>query len=93
MSASPATSDDADVRVTAVGYAQLCAELEALRTVSRREMSEQLRDVREEGDPDNPLLFDRGPNPRPTSWHKRHRAPRQSVGEREERFERCLAMP
>jgi hypothetical protein len=58
MSASPATSDDADVLVSAVGHAQLCAELEALRTVSRREMSEQLRDVREEGDPDNPLLFD-----------------------------------
>jgi transcription elongation factor GreA len=58
MSASPATSDDADVLVTAVGYAQLCAELEALRTVSRREMIEQLRDVRDEGDPDNPPLFD-----------------------------------
>ena len=59
MSAFPATSDsDADVLVTAAGYAQLCAELEALRTVSRREMSEQLRDVREDGDPDNPMLFD-----------------------------------
>jgi hypothetical protein len=58
MSASPATGADADVLVTAVGYAQLCAELEALRTVSRREMREQLRDVREEGDPDSPLLFD-----------------------------------
>ena len=57
MSASPATSD-ADVLVTAVGYAQLRAELEALRTVRRGQVSEQLRDVREEGDPDNPLLFD-----------------------------------
>jgi transcription elongation GreA/GreB family factor len=57
MSAFPATSDDADVLVTAAGYAQLCAELEALRTVSRQEMNEHLRDVREDGDPDNPMLF------------------------------------
>jgi len=58
MSAFPATSDGTDVLVTAAGYAQLCAELEALRTVSRQKMSEQLRDVREDGDPDNPMLFD-----------------------------------
>ena len=58
MSAFPATSDGADVLVTAAGYAQLCAELEALRTVSRQELSEQLRDVREDGDPDNPMMFD-----------------------------------
>jgi transcription elongation factor GreA len=58
MSAFPATSDGADVLVTTAGYAQLCAELEALRTVSRQELCEQLRDVREDGDPDNPMLFD-----------------------------------
>jgi transcription elongation factor GreA len=55
MSAFPATTD---VLVTAAGYAQLCAELEALRTVRRQQMSEQLRDVRQDGDPDNPMLFD-----------------------------------
>ena len=58
MSAFPATTDGTDVLVTAAGYAQLCAELETLRTVSRQELSEQLRDVREDGDPDNPMLFD-----------------------------------
>jgi transcription elongation factor GreA len=58
MGAFPATSDGAAVLVTAAGYAQLCAELEALRTVSRQEMSEQLRDLREDRDPDNPMLFD-----------------------------------
>jgi transcription elongation factor GreA len=58
MSAFPATSDGADVLVTAAGYAQLCAELEGLRTVSRQELSEQLRDVRADGDRENPMLFD-----------------------------------
>jgi transcription elongation factor GreA len=58
MSAFPATTDDADALVTAAGYAQLCAELEALRTLSRQEMTEHLRDAREDGDPDNPMLFD-----------------------------------
>jgi transcription elongation factor GreA len=58
MSAFPATTDDADVLVTAAGYAQLCAELEALRTLGRREVTEHLRDAREDGDPDNPMLFD-----------------------------------
>jgi transcription elongation factor GreA len=57
MSAVPATTDD-DVLVTAAGYAQLCAELEALRTIRRQEVTEHLRDAREDGDPGNPMLFD-----------------------------------
>ena len=57
MSAFPA-ADDEDLLVTAYGYQQLCAELEALRTVRRAALTEQLRDAREEGDPDNPMLFD-----------------------------------
>ena len=52
----PVTVDD-DVFVTADGYAQLCAELEALQTVRRREIADQLRDVRE-ADPENPVLFE-----------------------------------
>lgn len=58
MSAWRVATVDEDLLVTAVGYDQLCAELEALRTVRRREMAERLREVREDGDPDNPLLFD-----------------------------------
>jgi transcription elongation factor GreA len=58
VSAFPAANVDDDVLVTADGYAQLCAELEALRTVRRQEMTEHLREVREDGDPDNPVLFD-----------------------------------
>jgi transcription elongation factor GreA len=50
--------DNEDVRVTADGYAQLCVELQALRTVRRQEMTDHLRAVREDGDPDNPILFD-----------------------------------
>jgi transcription elongation factor GreA len=57
MSAVPATTDD-DVLVTAAGYAQLCVELEALRTLGRQEMTEHLRDAREDGDPDNPMWLD-----------------------------------
>jgi transcription elongation factor GreA len=57
VSAFPATTGD-DVLVTAAGYAQLSAELEALRTTRRHEVTEHLRDVREDGDPDNPVLFD-----------------------------------
>ena len=52
----PVTVDD--VFMTADGYAQLGAELEALRTVRRREIADQLRDVREDADPANPLLFE-----------------------------------
>jgi transcription elongation factor GreA len=57
VSAFPATIVE-DVLVTAEGYAQLCAELETLRTLRRQEMAAQLRAVREDGDPDNPALFD-----------------------------------
>lgn len=58
MSALPAASVDDDLLVTAEGYAQLCADLEALRTLRRHEMTEHLREVRQDGDPDNPMLFD-----------------------------------
>jgi transcription elongation factor GreA len=58
VSAFPAAAVDDDVLVTAYGYEQLCAELEALRTVRRQQMTEQLRAVREDGDADNPALFD-----------------------------------
>lgn len=57
MSALPAATVD-DMLVTADGYDRLCAELEALRTVRRQEIAEHLREVREDGDPDNPVLFD-----------------------------------
>lgn len=36
--------------VTAEGYQQLCSELERLRTQDRREVSEALREARDEGD-------------------------------------------
>ena len=58
MSAIPAPYMEDDVLVTAHGYKRLCAELEALRTVHRPALREQLRDVREDSDPDNPVLFD-----------------------------------
>ena len=59
MSAFPAADVvDDDVLITADGYEQLCAELEALRTVRRAALTEQLREAREDGDPDNPMLFD-----------------------------------
>lgn len=57
MSAFRTTTGD-DVLVTAAGYALLSAELEALRTIRRQEMSELLRDARQDRDPDNPTLFD-----------------------------------
>jgi transcription elongation factor GreA len=57
VSAAPAPIVD-DVHVTADGYEQLCAELETLRTLRRQELAEHLRAVREDGDPDNPALFD-----------------------------------
>jgi transcription elongation factor GreA len=57
MSAFPAPVVD-DILVTADGYGQLCAELETLRTLRRQELAEHLREVREDGDPDNPALFD-----------------------------------
>jgi transcription elongation factor GreA len=57
MSGFPAPIVD-DMLVTADGYGQLSAELERLRTLRRKEVTEQLRQVREDGDPDDPTLFD-----------------------------------
>lgn len=57
MSAFPTGADD-DVLVTAEGYTRLRAELEALRTLRRRELAEQLRAAHEDSDPDNRALFD-----------------------------------
>jgi transcription elongation factor GreA len=57
VSASRAASDH-DVLVTAGGYARLRDELETLRTVRRAELAEQFRAVRQDADPDNPVLFD-----------------------------------
>jgi transcription elongation factor GreA len=53
----PVTVDDYAF-MTADGYAQLCAELEALRTVRRQKIADQLRDAREDADPENPVLFE-----------------------------------
>jgi transcription elongation factor GreA len=50
--------DHDNVLVTAQGYQQLCDELEEVRTVRRAALAEQLREAREDGDPDNPVLFD-----------------------------------
>ncbi|MGH3038266.1 MAG: GreA/GreB family elongation factor [Gaiellaceae bacterium] len=48
-----------EVLVTAEGYEQLRSELEALRTDGRRQVSERLREAREDGNPaDNPVLYD-----------------------------------
>ncbi len=47
-----------DVLVTAEGYEQLRCELEALGTVSRAELTEQIRDARLDSDPDNPALYE-----------------------------------
>ena len=58
MSATPAPHVEDDVLVTADGYKRLCVELEALRTVRRAALTEQLREAREDRDIDNPLLFD-----------------------------------
>ena len=58
MSATPAPHVEDDVLVTADGYKRLCAELEALRTVRRAALTEQLRAAHEDSDPDNPLLFE-----------------------------------
>lgn len=58
MSVSPAPRLEDDVLVTADGYRRLCIELEALQTVRRAALTEQLREAREDSDPDNPVLFD-----------------------------------
>jgi transcription elongation factor GreA len=56
VSAVPAADD---LLVTAEGYERLCSELESLRSVGRRVMSERLREARADGHPeDNPALFD-----------------------------------
>jgi transcription elongation factor GreA len=58
VSALSATTVDDDLLVTAHGYERLRAELEALRTVRRPALTEQLREAREDREPDNPMLFD-----------------------------------
>ena len=58
MSAFRAVDVDNELLVTARGYDRLCAELELLRTVRRAALTEQLREAREDGDPDNPVLFE-----------------------------------
>jgi transcription elongation factor GreA len=58
MNASPDLRAEQDVLVTADGYERLRADLEMLRTVRRVALTEQLREAREDGDPDNPLLFE-----------------------------------
>jgi transcription elongation factor GreA len=58
VSALPALDAEDALLVTAHGYERLCAELETLRTVRRAALTEQLREAREDGDPDNPVLFD-----------------------------------
>jgi transcription elongation factor GreA len=57
VSAFPAASDG-ELLVTASGYGRLVDELNALRTVRRSELAEHFRQVREDADPDNPVLFD-----------------------------------
>jgi transcription elongation factor GreA len=48
-----------DLVVTAEGYAELRAELEALRTDGRRELRERLEEARADGNlEDNPALYD-----------------------------------
>jgi transcription elongation factor GreA len=58
VSASPAPPIEGDVLVTPDGYERLCAELEALRTDRRAALTEQLREAREDGGLDNPVLFE-----------------------------------
>jgi transcription elongation factor GreA len=53
------SASDEHLVVTASGYEQLCSELETLRTDARREMSENLREAREDGHlAVNPALFE-----------------------------------
>lgn len=58
MSPSPAPHADQDLLITADGYERLRTELETLRTVRRTALTEQLREAREDSDPDNPMLFE-----------------------------------
>lgn len=55
---SAAADVDDDLLITAHGYEHLRAELQELRTVRRAALTEQLREAREDGDADNPMLFD-----------------------------------
>lgn len=56
MNAVPATDD---LLITADGYERLRSELEQLRSEGRRDMSERLREARDDGHPDdNPALFE-----------------------------------
>ena len=54
----PALHVEDELLVTALGYYRICAELEALRTVRRASLTERLREAREGGDSDDPVLFD-----------------------------------
>ena len=55
----PFNASDEALVITADGYEQLCSELETLRTDARREMSESLREAREDGHLSvNPALFE-----------------------------------
>ena len=58
MNAIPVADVAQDVLVTADGFERLYAELETLRTVRRAALAEQLREAREQGDADSPVLFD-----------------------------------
>ena len=58
MGALSAVHVDYDLLVTSHGYRQLSAELEALRTVRRAALTEELREIRDDRDPENPMLFD-----------------------------------
>jgi transcription elongation factor GreA len=58
VSAFSAVDVDDDLLITAHGYDKLRIELEELRTVRRAALTEQLREARADGDPDNPMLFD-----------------------------------
>jgi transcription elongation factor GreA len=59
MKAVVAETGSERLLVTAVGYEQLCSELQRLRTEVRGELSERLRAARDEDDAaDNPALSD-----------------------------------
>jgi transcription elongation factor GreA len=58
MSVFPTAAVEHDVLVTADGHAQIRAELEFLRTVRRDDLTEQLREVRQDRDADSPVLYD-----------------------------------
>jgi transcription elongation factor GreA len=54
-----ASNNNGKVLMSADGYQQRCDELESLRTDARRELSERLREARQDGDlDDNPTLVD-----------------------------------